>query len=88
MTREQQQEMIKLIEQYENDYNREIVRANLQKYIKPYKLEFIADSIGVGIHAIYQYTRKKGNKPSFYTALQLCELLDITIDELLKENNL
>lgn len=85
MTREQQQETIKQIQQY-NNTNADIVKRNLKKYIEKYKYNYVADSLGVGIQTVYAWTKEKGNRPSFYTALLLCELLGITIDELMKGN--
>lgn len=85
MTRETQQATIQMIQQY-NNTNADIVKRNLKQYIEKYRYNYVAESLGVGIQTVYQWTKAKGNRPSFYTALLVCELLDITIDELMKEN--
>lgn len=85
MNREQQQETIRQIQQY-NNTDANIVKRNLKRYIEKYKYNYVAESLGVGIQTVYAWTKAKGNRPSFYTALLVCELLDITIDELMKEN--
>jgi len=83
MTKEQQQDTIKIIQQY-NNTNAETIKQNLKPLIEKYKYNYIADSLDIGIQTVYAWTKTKGNRPSFYTALQLCELLDITIDDLMK----
>ncbi len=87
ITREQQKEIIELIQRYNNTHT-SVVKHNLKKYLSIYKynkLDDVAEFLGVTIHTIYHWSKSAGNKPSLLAALTLCEYFGITIDKLMEE---
>lgn len=71
--------------------NPNIIKHNLIEHIKISKYarqsSYLADILNVDLQTIYSYRKpKQGNVPTFINALKLCEVLNITIQDLMKDN--
>lgn len=80
-----QKELEKIIEQY-NNTDQSTIKENVAKFIdeSPYKNQYIADAIGVDIQSIYAWRSQKKTGISFESAIKLCNVLEISIIELMK----
>lgn len=77
--------IIATIDQY-NAVSRAIISTNLNRLLESYKAAEIADKVGVATQTVYGWRKRNyGNKPTFETAMRLCEVLNIELDELIKD---
>jgi DNA-binding Xre family transcriptional regulator len=86
MTLTEQQELEQLINQY-NNTDSATIKQNIIKYIETSGLrnQYIANRTGLSIQTIYLYRQpQKKTKISFELALKLCNVLGISITELIK----
>jgi DNA-binding Xre family transcriptional regulator len=86
MTLTEQQELEQLINQY-NSTGSAIIKQNIVKYIDAsgLKNQYIADKMGVNIQTIYLYRQpQKKTNIDFIRALKLCNVLGISITDLIK----
>lgn len=83
MRQKEIQDLISLIEKYDQT-NPKIIKYNIKKYLKKHNKQEMADALEIDIQTIYSWTKAKGNRPSFLTALKLCKLLEIDLEKLLK----
>jgi DNA-binding Xre family transcriptional regulator len=86
MTLQEQQELEQLINQY-NSTDPTIIKQNIIKYIDAsgLKNQFIADKMQLDIQTIYLYRQpKKKTNIDFIRALKLCNVLGISITDLIK----
>ncbi len=86
MTLEDQRELIKLIDKY-NNTDKKIIQKNIINLLDEsgYKNNFVADKVGVTEHAVYGWRKTdKYNTPTFEKALKLVDLIGVKVTELLK----
>lgn len=86
MTLTEQQQLEQLINQY-NSTNSTTIKQNIIKFIDAsgFKNQYIADRVQLNIQTIYLYRQpQKKTNIDFITALKLCNVLGISITELIK----
>lgn len=88
LTLQEQKQIIELINCY-NSTDKQLIQRRLIKYIDEsgYKNKALADFIGVSEHTIYSWRKTTLDKvitPSFEMALKLCDVLNLSITELIK----
>ena len=86
MNIQQQKELLKLYKQYQTT-NKDIIKANLKSLMdkEDLKPSIISEWTGIPVQTIYQL-RKHNNayKPDFITTIVLCDLLKVSITEVIK----
>jgi DNA-binding XRE family transcriptional regulator len=81
------QEVITAIEQY-NAVPQEIVSANIRRLIIEngwYSIE-LARKVEVSQQTVFSWSKQKGNKPLFDTALKICLAFDVELEELMRSD--
>ena len=83
---QQQKELLKLYKQYQTT-SKDIIKANLRSFMDKEELKpaIISEWTGIPVQTIYQL-RKHNNayKPDFITTIVLCDLLKVSITEVIK----
>ena len=86
MDLQQQKEFIRVYKQY-HDTDRNIIKANLKRYMDKSELMImeIAEQTEIPLSTIYQLRKHSSSyKPEFMTVLIICDLLGISITEVLQ----
>jgi len=86
MTLDQQKELLKLYKQYQAT-SKDTIKANIRTHMdnEDLKPAIISEWTGIPVQTIYQL-RKHNNayKPDFITTMALCDLLKVSITEVIK----